>query len=280
MFGLVRPCYQKMQKIDKSSHRCYYCGLCVGMGRNTGLLSRVLVNYDVCLLYLVADSVSSDTEIKTGRCPLPPFKRIRYRDNAALLDKMAGINYILTYYKVRDDMADDRSIRAAIVERMLRKRFEALRPTEKDAVRAVEEGMKHLWEMEAADQYISVARSAEPFGDLVANAMAGCMEDPTDDKAFQTLCRYLGMWIYVIDACVDLKKDIRRHKYNPLKAGCGEASAAEIIAKRKEEITVFLMSCKQSIRQLLTLLSFAKNESLIQSYFQYMLPRDVADMLK
>lgn len=62
MFGLVRPYYKKMIKQEKCEYKCYYCGLCMGMGRTTGLFSRFLINYDVCLAYLVADSISLDTD--------------------------------------------------------------------------------------------------------------------------------------------------------------------------------------------------------------------------
>ena len=107
MFGLVRPYYKKMIKQEKCEYKCYYCGLCMGMGRNTGILSRFLINYDVCLAYLVADSISVDTDIKTARCPFSPVRRVKFRDNPALLDKMSSVNYILTYHKVKDDIDDD-----------------------------------------------------------------------------------------------------------------------------------------------------------------------------
>lgn len=95
MFGLVRPYYKKMIKQEKCEYKCYYCGLCMGMGRNMGILSRFLINYDVCLAYLVADSISLYTDIKKARCPFAPIRMVKYRDNPTLLDKMSSVNYIL-----------------------------------------------------------------------------------------------------------------------------------------------------------------------------------------
>lgn len=92
MFGLVRPYYKKMIKQEKCEYKCYYCGLCMGMGRTTGLFSRFLINYDVCLAYLVADSISLDTDIKTARCPFSLIRWIKYRDTPGLLDKLSGID--------------------------------------------------------------------------------------------------------------------------------------------------------------------------------------------
>ncbi len=280
MFGLVRPYYKKMIKQDKCEYKCYYCGLCMGMGRNTGLVSRFLINYDVCLAYLVADSISMDTEMKTARCPFSLYKRVKYRDNSELLNKMSNINYILSYHKVKDDIDDDNSIVAKVVELLMRKKYISIEEANDGVVRAVTTGMQEIRIAESVDTRISVKDAALPFGKLLEKTMAGCLEDPADDKVFTTLCKYLGMWIYIVDACVDLRKDIKHKKYNPLKAGYPDANVEDIIFMRKEEITDFLVSCKQSMQQLLELFSCGKNQSLVHDLFEYLLPQEVADLLR
>lgn len=280
MFGLVRPYYKKMIKQEKCEYKCYYCGLCMGMGRNTGILSRFLINYDVCLAYLVADTISLDTDIKTARCPFSPIRRVKYRDNPALLDKMSSVNYILTYHKVKDDIDDDNSVIAKVIERLMRKKYDSIKGNNEQTIHAVTDGMQLIKTAESSNEKISVRDSAIPFGELLEGAMKGCLEDPADDKVFSVLCKYLGMWIYVVDACVDLAKDIKNNKYNPLKAGYPDATVEYIVVLRKEEIIDFLMSCKQSMQQLLELLSCGKNENLVHDLFEYLLPQDVADMLK
>ncbi len=280
MFGLVRPYYKKMIKKDKHEYKCYYCGLCMGMGRNTGLLSRFLINYDVCLAYLVADSISMDTEVKTARCPFSLYKRVQYRDNVELLNKMSNINYILTYHKVMDDIDDDNSVVAKVIELLMRKKYISIENANEGAVRAVTAGMQEIRLAESADTCISVKDAALPFGKLLEETMVGCLEDSSDDKVFTTLCKYLGMWIYIVDACVDLKKDIKHKKYNPLKAGYPNANVEDIVFMRREEITSFLVSCKQSMQQLLELFSCGKNQSLVHDLFEYLLPQEVVDLLK
>lgn len=280
MFGLVRPYYKKMIKQEKCEYKCYYCGLCMGMGRNMGILSRFLINYDVCLAYLVADSISLYTDIKKARCPFSPIRMVKYRDNPTLLDKMSSVNYILTYHKVKDDIDDDNSVSAKIVERLMRKKYDSIQGNNEQTILAVANGMEIIKTAESSNNKISVRDSAIPFGELLEGAMRGSLREPADDKVFSTLCKYLGMWIYVVDACVDLAKDIKHGKYNPLKAGYPDATVEYIIAIRKDEIIDFLMSCKQSMQQLLELLSCGKNETLVHDLFEYLLPQDVADMLK
>ena len=280
MFGLVRPYYRKMLKHEKREYKCYYCGLCMGMGRNTGLLSRFLVNYDVCLAYLVADSIFLDKDIKKARCPFSIYKRVNYRDNIELLNKMSNINYILSYHKVLDDIYDDKSIKARIVEKLMRRKYNVLKETYAQTVKSVTDGMKKIRETESSYEYVSVYDSALPFGLLLENAMAGCLQNSIDDQIFSMLCKHLGMWIYVIDACVDLKKDLKHDKYNPLRSGNDGDNIDDIIATRKEEIVSFLMSCKLSMQQLIELLSCGKNENIINNLFEYALPQEVADLLK
>ena len=279
MFGLVRPYYKKMIKRDKCEYKCYYCGLCMGMGRNTGLISRLLVNYDVCLAYLVADSIYLDTEIKSERCPFSIWKKVQYRDNIELLDKMSCINYILTYHKILDDINDDNSLIAKLLEFLMRKKYRNIEEKNRSKTQAVALHMQMIRNMESNNEKISVYDSSVPFGNLLEAIMSGCIDDPADDKVFTALCKYLGMWIYIVDACLDLKKDTKHNKYNPLKAGYPDTKDENILAARKDEIAVFLMSCKQSMQQLIELLSCGKNETLVQNLFEYLLPKDVADLL-
>ena len=280
MFGLVRPYYKKMINQEKCEYKCYYCGLCMGMGRTTGLFSRLLINYDVCLAYLVADSISLETDIREARCPFSPIKRVKYRDNPVLLDRLSAINYILTYHKVKDDIDDDNSIIAKFVERLMRRNYNNLKGDNERAICAVTAGMHAIKIAESSDEWISIRDSAVPFGELLEGAMAGCLDDTEDDKVFTTLCRYLGMWVYVVDACVDLEEDIKKNKFNPLKAGYFNATAEEIFELRKKEIIDFLTSCKQSMQQLLEIFACGKNEELVHVLFQYILPQDVVDMLQ
>lgn len=279
MFGLIRPYYKKMFAQEKCEYRCYYCGLCMGLGRNSGLLSRNLITYDICLAYLVADSISVDTEKKTARCPYSPWRKVEYRDNPELLNKLSAIDYLLAYHKILDDIYDDGSTVARIVEKMMRKKYITISNTHSVADTAIKEGMAQLHIAESKNEKVPVAQAASYFGILLQNTMKGCLPDSLDDDIFCSLCKYLGMWIYIVDACLDLRKDMKKHKYNPLCVGYPDVDVDDIIALRKEEVLTFLIHCKQSMQQLLDLLSCGKNEHLIHNMFEYLLPQSLADLL-
>lgn len=276
MFGTIRPC---LQKDEKSEYKCYYCGLCMGMGKFTGFFSRFLLNYDFCIAYLVADSISTDTQLDTAICPFPFWRKVRYRFNSRLLRFMAERNYILTYHKVLDDIHDDGSFIAKILERLMRRRYLTIMKEKSALIESVTATMDSLHTMELANANIPIAEAAKPFGELMRCVMDGCMDDSTDSMIFAQLCRYLGMWIYTIDACKDIHKDSKKGKYNPILAG-RNSSVENVVSERKEEISKFLMHCKLSMMQLLELLHCAKNKELVYSIFEHALPRDVAEMLQ
>lgn len=276
MFGTIRPCLQKNQKQE---YKCYYCGLCMGMGKFTGFFSRFLLNYDFSVAYLVADAVSIDTRLVTAVCPFPFWKKVEYRSNSRLLQFMAERNYILTYHKVLDDVYDDGSFIAKILERIMRRRYLAIIKENAPLIESITATMNSLHSMELANVDISISDAAKPFGDLMYYVMNGCFDDPTDAMIYAQLCRYLGMWIYTIDACRDIKKDSKKGKYNPILAG-RDGAMEDVLSERKEEISKFLMHCKLSMMQLLELFTCAKNMELVYSIFEHALPQDVAEMLQ
>lgn len=276
MFGFIRPC---LDRNEKEEYKCYYCGLCIGMGRCAGFLSRLLVNYDICIAYMVADSIYSDTEIKESLCPFSIYKIVRYRDNQLLLEHMSEINYILCYHNVLDDIRDDGSIKAKTIERIMRRRYNEVARKHQEIARILAAKMQRIHEIERNNQYIAIKDAAAPFGELLESVMGNCLSDPIDAQVFATLCKHLGIWVYTIDACIDLPKDIARKKYNPLAAGF-VGSMDDTIQNRREEITSLLLNCKQTIQQLLELLSCAKNKELVYSIFEHMLPKEVAQMLQ
>lgn len=243
------------------------------------MLSRALVNFDVCLAYLVADSLCADRSVKEGRCPFAPYKKISYRDNPALLKKLSEINFILSYHKVLDDVMDDNSRKAKAAERLMRAGYKRVAGRNPQAAQAVSAGMEVIHKMETDGRRLPVRESAGPFGALLKSAMENCLEDPLDSEVFALLCNYLGMWIYVTDACMDLESDARQGRYNPITAGI-KGEADQILMQRREEITEFLMSCKQSMQQLLELLCGAKNQELAQLLFEYIAPQEVIQMLQ
>ena len=60
MFGYVLPCKPELKVREWTRYRAYYCGLCKELGREYGLFSRFLLNYDLVLLALCADAARGE----------------------------------------------------------------------------------------------------------------------------------------------------------------------------------------------------------------------------
>jgi len=60
LFGYVLPCKPELKVREWTRYRAYYCGLCKELGREYGLFSRFLLNYDLVLLALCADTARGE----------------------------------------------------------------------------------------------------------------------------------------------------------------------------------------------------------------------------
>ena len=69
MFGYVLPCKPELKVREWTRYRAYYCGLCKELGREYGLFSRFLLNYDLVLLALCADAARGEAPAASGALP-------------------------------------------------------------------------------------------------------------------------------------------------------------------------------------------------------------------
>lgn len=279
MFGMIRPCEAVFERGESNNYARYYCGLCFGMSRVGGVLSRFLVNYDLCLAYIIADSLSPEENTVNAFCPYIPYKYVAYQDNPELLQRISERNYILTYKKIQDDIADDGSFKAATVERAMRNRYCELEAKHPQLIEVVEQGMEKLRRQEDMCERLTIEEAAEPFAQMLSKVMGSCVDDALDSKVFARLCYELGAWIYVVDAIVDYDEDVKKGNYNPIFAGY-ECEPNRVLEIRKDELRDYLVNCKKHMQELMLLLSCAKNRELLDRLFTYMIPKEVIEVLK
>lgn len=110
MFGYVVIDKPNILIKDYQTYRCYYCGLCKSIGKRTGQCMRMTLNYDIVLLALLGYNYEDKEPIfKKGRCPVHPLKKVEYVDNSETLERISDVNTILGYYKLVDDVIDEKS---------------------------------------------------------------------------------------------------------------------------------------------------------------------------
>ena len=212
MFGYITVNQDELKMKDVRRYKSYYCGLCHELGKRHGNVGRMTLNYDMTFLAILLAALY-ETPMKTEkkRCLPHPFTRqeMYYGEYTAYT---ADMDMLLTWYKMVDDVNDERSVKAGAFMKIKKSDIERLKAQYPRQSKAMEENFKKLSEAEFANihdlDYVSGL-----FGDMVAEVFV-----PKEDEWADELHRmgfYLGKFIYLLDAYEDLEKDMRRGEYNP-----------------------------------------------------------------
>lgn len=216
MFGYVRPYPGELKVKEYEQFKAVYCGLCSSMGKGYGLPSRFFLNYDFAFLSMLLYQGKDFPKICAKRCPGAFFRRRRMCCGTDAFDESAGYSVILTYWKLRDTVSDERlfkSFAARIASLFIRPAYKraAARWTKFDE--SVKSLLSDLAILENANES-SLDRVADKFANILASAAGEGTSSRT--RVLRQLLYHLGRWVYIIDALDDLQEDADENRYNPL----------------------------------------------------------------
>lgn len=216
MFGYVRPADGHLTAEDKSRFQAAYCGLCRSLGRRYGLAARMILNYDLAFLAML---LSREPECPTAhcRCPAHPIRGCDALEGQDAFDTAADLSVILTWWQLKDGVADHGFFRglpyrAALL--LLRRAYRKARARRPGFDACTQAHLEELARLEAG-QCPSIDRRRTPS--------RRCW--PGRQRRKRTRCgggccgscsNHLGRWVYLVDAADDLKKDVKSGSYNPL----------------------------------------------------------------
>ena len=114
MFGYIKINKMDLTFREYEHYRGYYCGLCKCLKDNHGEISRLSLNYDITFLVLILTAVykPKSTVIEEG-CITNPFKKKKKITNE-ITEYAASMNVLLSYYKLEDNLNDDKGIKDII----------------------------------------------------------------------------------------------------------------------------------------------------------------------
>ena len=113
MFGYVKPLNPELKVKEYNLFKSYYCSLCFTIKENFGNIPRMVLNYDMTFLALLLDSLSEDKlEFKIKRCMLHPASKKPVILNNKALNYAACMNISLVYFKLLDDVMDDKDLKS------------------------------------------------------------------------------------------------------------------------------------------------------------------------
>ena len=260
MFGYVKPVADELLVREYEFYKCTYCGICRSLKKHTGFFSNVNLSYDSVFLALVRMVFIPDCEFcsKKARCVAHPLKKKPMLCDNSATEYTARAFSLLTYPKLRDDIADERLLRRAAVRLMLpifaHARKKAKIP-ELDAVMA--EKLGKITELEKG-KCPSVDEPATLFGELLGEVFRYGLSGSNALVAYE--CGYhLGKFIYAADAAEDYERDRKSGSYNPYVLAYG----GEPLSKSNKETVkcALLLECK-GIEAAVNLMPFGKRRTL------------------
>ncbi len=237
MFGYVKPFKPHMRICEFETYNAVYCGLCKILGKNYGMMSRMILSYDFAFLALMELALNdSEAEIEPQRCIAHPFRRKACLKSVDGLDYTAAAASILIYNKIKDDISDKHFIGKLPPMFLLgleKRAYKKAKGKYPELAEYIAEQMIQQNKLEE-ENCKSIDRASEPSSNMLAEIAAGIGKN--DDEK-RILCRFgylLGRYIYIVDAFDDLEKDFRSRGFNPLIVGDSAINELEINEIRKK----------------------------------------------
>lgn len=217
MFGYVVPQKPELKVRELEAYQAVYCGLCHATGRRYGFLSRFFLSYDFAFLAMVLAPAEERAPTHRRRCIACPLRGKDVCVGGDWLEVAAGESLILSYWKLRDSVADQGALKGLAARALSL----VLRPAYRKAARRYAafdaEVRRCLEELQGLEREgcPSMDRTADTFARIL-QAAAPERGAPQRDRAVGQLLYHVGRWIYLVDAWDDLEEDRVRGGYNPL----------------------------------------------------------------
>jgi len=219
MLGYVTIAKSELKIREYDLYQGYYCGICKAIGRRCGQLPRLNLSYDsVFLAMMLAALDDSKENVQQQHCIVHPIQKKPVVLDEAAIDYAADVMVILAYHKFLDDWHDDKSPLGFAGKTALSGAYKRLAKQYPQVCEKVEAALKTLSALET-EQCGKLDLVADAFADVMETLFTGYFPEDTDapkQRILGQMGRWLGRWIYVIDALDDYEKDKEKGGYNPL----------------------------------------------------------------
>lgn len=216
MFGFIRPVKPELRVKELERFQGIYCGLCHTIRKRYGFIHTLSLSYDCAFLALVLDSLTEDDMTCRRRCVASCIKARAAAEGTEGLSVAADVSVILTYQKLEDTQQDERGVKkqaARFLKLFLRRGYQKAVLKQPVFAAAAKECLVSLRRLEE-DKTPSLDRPADTFARLLASAVPEL--EGSEKRILRELFYHTGRWVYLIDACQDIKDDFKSGSYNPV----------------------------------------------------------------
>lgn len=235
MFGYIVANKAALDEQQLLRYRACYCGLCRSLKQRHGSLARATLSYDMTFTVLLLSSLYEPEEQQgRERCLTHPLKAHDYWQNR-YSDYAADINIALSYFKCQDDWQDERKLPEYCSARYLQRAYGRVKQDWPRQCAAMESSLNRLSQLEAQNCACPDVM-ANIFGELMAELFV--YQEDNWATILRNMGGALGVFIYILDACVDMERDRKKGLYNPLLAFAEENNGQ---APEQQSILTMLM---------------------------------------
>lgn len=245
MFGYVRINKMDLTFREFDTYKGYYCGLCKYLKQNHGEISRLSLNYDITFLILLLTSVYRPKATITQEvCIANPVKK-KARIVNEITEYAASMNVLLTYYKLEDNLNDDKGIKDILAYNIYKGKLNKAYEKYPQKADYIKEQLEKLQGFETKKS-TNIDEVSNTFGNLMGEIFAYKNDEYEYD--LRRIGFNIGKYIYTLDAYEDLDKDIKKGRYNPF---VEYADRKDELSKRVDKlISISLGYLTQSIDKL------------------------------
>jgi len=208
------------------------------MGRHTTEASCATLSFDMTFFALVRILASkSEVSMRMRRCMAHPLKKRSVANDNAEIEYTSYVNAYLTYYKLLDDLRDERGFKrfAAKIALIFAKRAVRKIPEKYIGVgKIISTHLATLSELEK-EKCNMPSEVAEVFGELLGKLLAFDLKE-NSSKIVYEIGRSVGRWVYLADAAVDYRDDLKKRSYNPFVYALDENDAERFFAENLDGV--------------------------------------------
>lgn len=255
MFGYITVDKPELKIKDFETYKSYYCGLCRQLKKQNGNVLRISLSYDMAFIYILLTGLyEPETKTHIKRCVVHGFGKVNVSSND-IAEYVADMSAVMTYYKMADDWNDERKISAGILKNILSRKNKGICERYSDKIKLFEENMTKLREGEKNKNY-NLDEMSGYFGNMMGEILV--YKNDIWEKHLRKMGKYLGKFIYLMDAYDDIKEDEKNNRYNPLTE---LKDSPEFEAKAEDILMMLMAKCAEEFE----ILPIILHEDLIRN---------------
>lgn len=210
MFGYVMANLKELEKPRRNRYAGVYCGICRAIRSQCSQICRLGLSYDMAFLAMLHMSLYEPEE--TGgqhACVLHPGRT--WTDNE-YIRYGADMNVALAYYNFLDDYEDEGKTSAKLLCGVFGKELDRIREAYPRQCQAIAGCISQLSKLEK-ENCPNPDIPAGCFGALMGELLV--YREDLWAPSLRKMGEALGRFIYLADAAVDYRRDLKKHQYNP-----------------------------------------------------------------